>query len=306
MYGFSTTDIIAGVALIISLLGLFVSILSVFYTRAQSQYARMDVQNSYRAQLADAHRYYYEKVKEVEEKHADELTGLMDLANEALREIVVLTGSYDRTNGAPPYIRHLLHEASEMIFVAFKGQMGWQTGLNLLHRAHAFQRFEVDEELAKDAGKCADFRNATRASYFDDRNRWQEQDLLDGGNFHKLVLLFSERLRKDKSYELSEHVDRILAPVREKHASMRDSVLQSSEHLERLLREGEMAHFPLRESPLIFNRLSLRRSTFNTLSHFTIQADAATTDVAKYLYICFVLHAFAEFSSWGWEHRDLR
>lgn len=303
---FSTSDIIAGVALIVSCLGLIVSILSAFYTRRQTQYARIDAENNYRSQLADAHRYYYGHVVDIEVKHADDLKCLMALANDALREIVVMTDSFDCADRAHPYMRHLLHEASERIFVAFKGQMGWQTGLNLLHRAHAFKIFEADEELVKNAGESADFRNATRAAYFADRNRWQEQDLLRDGYFHGLVLAFSKRLRKDASRELAERVDKILAPVREKHASMRDSVLQSSEHLERFLREGEMAHFPLRESPQIFNRLSHRRATLNTLSYFSVEADGAATDAVKYLYICFVLHAFAEFSSWGWEHRDLR
>lgn len=303
---FSTSDIIAGVALIVSFFGLIVATLSAVYARRQSQYARIDAQNSYRAQLADAHRYYYAQVIEIEEKHADEIKCLMNLASDALREIVVLTGSYDCADCAHPYIRHLLHEASEMIFVAFKGQMGWQTGLNLLHRAHTFKTFEADEELAKDVGESADFRNKTRAAYFADRNRWQEQDLLSDGHFHRLVLSFSNRLRKDASLELAERVDKILVPIREKHASMRDSVLQSSELLERLLREGEMAHFSLRESPQIFDRLSHRRATLNTLSYFTVNADGAATDAAKYLYICFVLHAFAEFSGWGWKHRDLR
>jgi hypothetical protein len=303
---FSTSDIIAGIALIVSFFGLIVSILSAFYARSQSQYASIDAQNSYRAQLADAHRYYYAQVIEIEEKHADELKCLMNLASDALREIVVLTGSYDCTDGTHPYMRHLLHEASEMIFIAFKGQMGWQTGLNLLHRAHAFKTFEADEELAKDAGESVDFRNATRTAYFANRNRWQEQDLLGEGHFHRLALSFSKRLRNDASRELAERVDKILIPIREKHASIRDSVLQSSELLERLLREGEMAHFSLRESPQIFDRLSHRRATLNTLSYFTVQADSAVTDAAKYLYICFVLHAFAEFSSWGWKHRDLR
>ena len=82
-------------------------------------------------------------------------------------------------------------------------------------------------------------------------------------------------------------------------------MLQSSEELGRLLREGERAHFPLRESPQIFNRLSHRKATLNTLSCFTVHADSAHADPLKYLYICFVLHAFSDFSSWGWEHRDL-
>lgn len=54
-----------------------------------------------------------------------------------------------------------------------------------------------------------------------------------------------------------------------------------------------------------YARITYRRSTLDTLSYFTVQADGAINDTAKYLYICFALHAFSQFSSWGWEHRDL-
>lgn len=178
--------------------------------------------------------------------------------------------------------------------------------MNLLHRAQVFKRFEVDHDLAKNADITTDFRNATRLEYFKDRNAWQERDLLSNGHFHRLVQLFSKRLKTEFSAELSDNVDKILYPIQEKHSGIREAMRQSSEDLERILREGEMAHFPLHESPQIFNRLSHRRATLNTLSYFTVQADSAVTDAVKYLYICFVLHAFSEFSSWGWEHRDLR
>lgn len=300
-----TSDFIASIALAVSVLGLFVSIFSVLYAKRQSQSAHIDAQNSYRAQLTEAHRYYYQKVLDVEEKHAGELRDLMSLASDALSQVIVLADSYDREVGSHPYMRHLLHEASEMIFVAFKGQMGWQAGLNLLHRAQAFKRFEVDHDLAKSADIRTDFRNATRFEYFKDRDKWQEQDLLINGNFHRLVHLFSKRLKTEFATEFSDRVDKIIYPIKKKHAGIREAMLQSSEELGRILREGERAHFSLRESPQIFNRLSHRKATLNTLSCFTVHSDSANADPLKYLYICFVLHAFSDFSSWGWEHRDL-
>jgi hypothetical protein len=56
---------------------------------------------------------------------------------------------YDLKNHAVPYMRHLLHESSEIAYCAFKGQLGWQTGLNISHRFYQLQHCEAINAITK-------------------------------------------------------------------------------------------------------------------------------------------------------------
>lgn len=265
--------------------------------------------NDYRAQLSDQHARYREALREVKKKHKMDISRLSECASNALTSIVERSDEYDIKGHVPRYLRHLLHESSEMVFYAFRGQLAWQTGLNIAHRIYQTVHIEDNLDPSRNNFGKGDFRRTFKRKYFKDPNFYLESDLVTDRYFCSLVLELKSRIEPSRSASLLVGMQDDLIPFRSEQEKMLSSVRESVEYLDELMEEGSTELFPLQESPGLYSAIRRQKVILDTLSHLRIPVIEKTTADRYYNYVslsihaCAVLHAIQDIHSWGW-HRD--
>ena len=106
---FNFSDYLSAVALV-------VAIASAYYAKRQSDLSRIALRNDYRAHLSDKHDKYRVALKQVNGKHKEEIAHLCEEAGNTLKLIVEMFDEYDIGEHEPRYLRHLVHECSEMVY----------------------------------------------------------------------------------------------------------------------------------------------------------------------------------------------
>ncbi|HCI13521.1 MAG: hypothetical protein A2063_01565 [Gallionellales bacterium GWA2_60_142] len=293
----------------LSIIAIIVAIASAYYAKRQSDLSRIALRNDYRAHLSDKHEKYRAALKQVNDKHKKEISHLSEEAGNTLTLIVDTFDQYDIGEHELRYLRHLVHECSEMVYYAFKGQLGWQSGLNMSHRF--FQIAQVENRLEPKSNyfnQEESFRSAFKSRYLNDPNAYQEMDLLSDPYFCKLVDQIKTRVDSARRGELLLEVHKIFEPFNTLFNDLKPRINESANDLEVMLEESDLEHFKLHESPQLLERLRYKQATLETLSHLWIHeikredADRYSNYVSWCISTCAMLHAIQGFHSWGWKN----
>jgi hypothetical protein len=289
-------------------IALLVSIGCAYYAKIQSKYARLAFSDTRRAHLSNNHKSYYQKLVGAQNQLKPDLRLLSEKASAVLTSIVDLCDSHDKSPKSGRYLRHLVHEAAEMIFTAFNGQLGWQSGRNITYRFYQFKHCEQDLNPCQHYSGNEEFRRTLHAAFRGNPNAFQEAELLKDAYFCELVEQARSRLDEKKAHKLLLLIQEMLNDFIKYYDDLRPQLIEKSDYLEGLLKEGEMEHFKLSESYTIHRALSYRKVTLNSLYylHFPrISQDIArhiSTPTSYVIYTCALLHAIQSFHSWGWEY----
>lgn len=291
---------------ILSFAAILISGLSAYYARGQRDLAHTANETIYRAQLAERHEKYRVALKRENEVHKEELRALSSSATAALRKVIDIFDDFDIEEARPRYLRHILHESSEMVYYAFKGQLGWQSGANISGRIYQFVWIENNLEPCRRYFDQDFSREAWAQAYFKGENSYLEQFLLKDKYFCGLIQELNRRLDPSDGPELLRQVLGAIENFVVLLKRAQPGIYKSSELLGEMLEESEQEHFPLRKSPDLFNRLNYGKSTLEIMSCLLIPS-IRPEDVDKYknfvsisVYLCAVLHAVEGFYSWGW------
>jgi len=296
---FTPSDYIAATALLIA-------IASAYYTKKQSDQAKISSHNDYRAHLAEKHDDYRKALKEATEKHKLDIRRLSTEAGSALNLIICLFDRYDTKPNVTRPLRHLIHECSEMVYYAFKGQLGWQTGLNISHRFAQVMHAEIRSSITPSTLDFGAYRSSFEQQYLKNPNVFQEAELLSSAYFLDMVSQVRERMDASKCGDLLLEIQEILLPLNRHLQEIQQSIGETAERLEELLEDNELDQFSLDESPKLYDRLRYRKSTYETLSHLrphevdSSYADKYYNFVSVSIYNCAILQALQGFESWGW------
>ncbi|MCL2635478.1 MAG: hypothetical protein FWD50_02460 [Betaproteobacteria bacterium] len=281
-------------------------IANTYYQKKQSDSSKFDSLNNYKARLSESHEKYRVALKKVNDRHKEEVATLSQAAGNALVAVVGLFDRYDVCELRAPYLRHLVHECSEMIYYAFKGQLGWQTGLNISHRFCQMKHLEDRLEPQFDYFNKEGFRCLFENMYFDDENSYQETCLLNDNYFCGLVGQVKQRLNSAKKGELLLHIQDALQSFNDLFNSLKPGFGKSADYLKEVLEESELDHFKLSESPELLERLWCKKAMLDILRNIQLQeiagdcADRYYNYVSLSIYTCAILHAVQGVHSWGW------
>ncbi|TWJ13184.1 hypothetical protein [Geobacter argillaceus] len=301
--GFNASDYLSTAALV-------VSFASAYYTKKQSDSSRIASTNDYRAHLSDKHDKYRTALKQVNDKHKEDIAYLSQEAGNALQIIVEIFDQYDTHNHETRYLRHLVHECSEMVYYAFKGQLGWQTGLNISHRFFQMTHLEDRVEPHLNYFNQDEFRVFFESRYFNNQNAFQETKLLKDTYFCSLVNQIKQRIDSTRRGELLLEIQEVCRPFNSSFKDLKPKISESANYLQETLEESDLEHFPLHESPELYRRLKYKKATLDTLSNLRLQeidrnnADRFYNYVSLSIYTCAILHAIQGFYSWGWNRQD--
>ncbi|MGV2292259.1 hypothetical protein AAHK20_26380 [Trinickia sp. YCB016] len=289
----------------IALAAFAVASMSALYTKKQSDIARLSLRNAYRAQVSGEHSRYREAFRAIRKKHRDEIGKLSRLAGDTLVRVINEFDAYDIAEHAVRPLRHLLHESSEMVFDAFKGQLAWQTGANISMRFHHIVR--IEDYLEPSANYfAADDDRIFEAKYLADKNAYLESMLPKDRYFCSLVHELKSRIDPARAAELLIAIQDELEQFRNLHQEIAPSLRDTGAVLDELIEEGITEHFPLTESPQLFSAMRRQRAILDSLSELRIpqvERDSAhhyRNFVSLGIQACAVLHAIQGVHSWGW------
>ncbi|MCQ9617050.1 hypothetical protein L1889_10330 [Paenalcaligenes niemegkensis] len=289
---------------------LIVSIISAAYTKSQSRSAALSRHNDYRAHLAEHHQIYLEALRASRQAHKANLTELANLARSTLSEIVEFVDNFDIQRSSGTWqrpLRHVLHECAEIVFYALKGQLAWQSGLNISSRLYQISRVEFDLEPTQKGFLGPNFRQAFEWQYLKEPNTYQECMLTHDPYFCDLVEQLRSRIDPSRSTEWTSLLQQKLAPFVALHKSKSDLLKAEAESLEEIIAEGKVQHFSLTESPILYASLKKQQTTLETLSSILLPR-ISERDAHHYsnyasisLTICATMFVVANSDNWGWE-----
>ncbi|WP_455814047.1 hypothetical protein [Pseudomonas graminis] len=286
---------------------LIVSIASMRYAKKQVQQAQISANNDYRSHLAEQHAPYRKVLKQIRHQHKEQIAHLSRLAGSTLTSVVHSFDEYDTTNHTPRYLRHLLHESSEMVFWAFRGQLAWQTAENLTWRLAAF--IYVEDNLHPTDGNSGqnDFRQFAQQKYLSNPNHLLENDLKNDRYFCQMLSELKSRIAPARNAELLVTQQQNIAPFRAELARLQPQFKASAATLEEMIAEGITEHFSLTESAELYQAMKKNTAILNTLSQLRFQ-DISEEYAGKYsnvvslsIHTCAVLHMIQGVSMWGVE-----
>ncbi|WP_455819905.1 hypothetical protein [Pseudomonas cerasi] len=286
---------------------LIVSITSLRYSKKQVQQAQISANNDYRSHLAEQHAPYRKVLKKIRHQHKEQITHLSRLAGSTLTSVVHSFDEYDAKNHTPRYLRHLLHESSEMVFWAFHGQLAWQTAENLTWRLSAFIYIEDNLNPTDDNSGENDFRRFSQHKYLSNPNRLLESDLKNDRYFCHMVSELKSRILPARNAELLLTLQQNIAPFRAELARLQPQFEASAAMLEELMAEGITEHFSLTESAELYQAMRKNTAKLKTLSQLRFQdiseeyADKYSNAVSLSIHTCAVLHMIQGVSMWGIE-----
>lgn len=291
----------------LSIAAFVVSALTAFYTKKQIDLTKSALGNTYRTQISDQHARYREAFSETKRKHKDAIQAMSRIAGDALLQITNRADECDTSRHTGRPLRHLLHESSEMIFYAFKGQLAWQTTENINMRLHRFVHIEDDlnptiDHYARDGGGGRLFER----KYLNDLNSYIECTLEDDRHFCSLVSELRSRLDRSKSVDFLVGIQADLEDFRKKQSDVTSSFVESATYLSDLIEEDKFGHFPLRESPQLYDAMRRQIAILNGMAKLRVP-EVASKDAHHYLnyvsmsiHTCAILHIFQGAHSWGW------
>ena len=298
-----------GLTEILSLAALVVSAFSMLYAKKQSDFAKKNYFNDYRSHLSQSHLVYRKALIKAQNKHKDDLHQLSILAGETLVKIVNHFDRYDTSHNAERYLRHLLHESSEIVFRTFQGQLSWQTAENISHRF--FQICFIEDELnpIKNIFGEGSFRKTINSMYDSNPNAYLEENLVKDVYFCNLVLEMKSRIDQSKLQELMSDLQEEMIKFNMLHNDLKPALSKSADYLNKLIRQGNKEHFQLRESQQLFNEMEKMKTTLNTLSYINMPEQLDNSFTGRYyfalsrsIYLCALLHAIHSLHSWGWSY----
>ncbi|HGH4616506.1 TPA: hypothetical protein ACOEGY_002791 [Enterobacter bugandensis] len=300
-----------GLTEILSFAALIVSALSMLYAKKQSDFAKKDHFNDYRSHLSQSHLKYRSALTETQKKHKNDLIKLSRLAGETLIRIVNHFDQYDTNQHAERYLRHLLHESSEMVFRTFQGQLAWQTSENISHRFYQISFLEDNLNPIKNIFGDRSFRKKIHSKYDLDPNAYLEADLLNDTYFCNLVLEMKARVDQSKLQELMSNVQKEMINFNMLHNNLKADLSISANYLDDLILQGNKEHFPLRESPQLYSEIKRTKTQLKTLGYINIPEDLDKSfsgrnyfSISKSIYLCALLHAIQCLHSWGWDYEQ--
>ena len=301
MTAFNLSDYLASAALV-------ASAISALYAKRQSEWAKISSTNDYRTQLSEQHARYRLVLAEVRRRHKPDLSQLSESAASALTKIINRADDLDnRIEGSCAHLRHVLHECSEMAFYAFRGQLAWQTGLNITWRISHLTSVEDNLEPDTDYFSKGDAQASFRRRYWEDPNAMLEIDLKHDRRFCNLVSQLKSRINPESRIDFLVGIQEDLAAFRATHETSRTGFCQSVEQLDEMLEEGKIEHFRLEESPQLYNAIQRQKTVLDTLSNLSIPL-IELEDAVHYrnyvsiaVHACTVLHAISRVHSWGWD-----
>lgn len=291
----------------LSIVALAVSIASAYYSKKQRDLSEIALHNTYRAQLTDNHNKYRIALKQVNDKHKNEISLLSQKAGNALTTIVDMFDLYDNKQHKIPYLRHLIHECSEMVYYAFNGQLGWQTG-RISHRFFQMTHLEDRLEPRRYYFTQDECSRIFESQYFKDPNKFQETELMHDIHFCSLVNQIKERIDFSRKAELLLNIQMNLKTFNTLFKDLKPKIAESASYLKEILEESDLEHFKLLESPELCERLIDTKAKLDTLSKLQIQeidreyADKYYNYVSLSIHTCAILHAIEGFQSWGWQY----
>ena len=279
--------------------------------KKQSDFAKKDHFNDYRSHLSQSHLKYRSALTETQKKHKNDLIKLSRLAGETLIRIVNHFDQYDTNQHAERYLRHLLHESSEMVFRTFQGQLAWQTSENISHRFYQISFLEDNLNPIKNIFGDRSFRKKIHSKYDLDPNAYLEADLLNDTYFCNLVLEMKARVDQSKLQELMSNVQKEMINFNMLHNNLKADLSISANYLDDLILQGNKEHFQLRESPQLYSEIKRTKTQLKTLSYINIPEDLDKSfsgrnyfSISKSIYLCALLHAIQCLHSWGWDYEQ--
>ncbi len=298
-----------GLTEILSLAALIVSAFSMLYAKRQSEFAKKDHINAYRSHLSQSHLEYRKALIETRKKHEVQLHELSVLAGTILTNIVNHFDQYDTMPSGKRYLRHLLHESSEIVFRTFQGQLSWQTAENISHRI--FQTSFIEDELNPIQNIFGEksFRANIKTKYSSNPNAYLEADLVNDIYFCELISEIMIRIDTSKTHELMSCLRKEVNTFNQLHNNLKPQFTKSATYLKELIHQGEKEHFQLRESNQLYYEMKKVQSTLNTLGYISIPEEINRPfngkyhfSISKSVHICTLLHAIQSLHSWGWNH----
>ena len=273
-----------GLTEILSFAALIVSAFSMLYAKKQSDFAKRNHFNDYRSHLSQSHLAYRKALIKTQNKHKNDLLELSRLAGETLVKIVNHFDRYDTNQHAERYLRHLLHESSEMVFRTFQGQLAWQTSENISHRLYQIS-----------------------LKYHLEPNTYLEADLVNDTYFCNLVLEMKARLDQSKLQELMSNVQKEMINFNTLYNNLKANLTISANYLDELILQGNKEHFQLRESPQLYSEMKRTKTQLRTLGYINMPEGLDKSfsgklyfSISKSIHLCALLHAIQCLHSWGW------
>lgn len=296
-----------GLPEILSFAALIVSLFSMLYTRKQSEFARKEYINTYRSHLSESHSSYRKTLIEIQKKHKNGLSELSNHAGKTLNNIVHHFDQYDNSSHSERYLRHLLHESSEITFLTFQGQLAWQTAENISHRI--FQTSFIEDQLNPINNFLGpnSFREKIKEKYLSNPNKHLEHDLINDIYFCNLVLEIKERINQLRMDDLMDHLQKEITLFNQLHNNLKSELSRSATILEELIYQGNKEHFSLRESYQLYKEMEKTQTILNTISYISIPENINKSlngnyyySISKSIHACTILHALQCIHSWGW------
>lgn len=298
-----------GLTEILSFAALVVSALSLLYAKKQSELAKNDHLNAYRYHLSQSHSAYRKALIEIQKKHENDLNELSILAGKMLTNIVHHFDTYDINRPDNRYLRHLLHESSDIVFCTFKGQLAWQTAENISHRLSQISFIEDNLNPIKNIFEGGSFREVINSKYNSNPNTYLESYLINDIYFCDLVSEIKSRVDQSKTQELMTCLQKEIVVFNQLHSKLKPELSKSADYLKELIYQGGKEHFQLRESYQLFKEIKKTQTTLNTLSYINTPEMIDRPlygkyhySVSKSIHICTLLHAIQCFNSWGWDY----
>lgn len=301
------SDFTAICAFVVSVLSLLVSFFSVYYTKGQRDIALI-------AQISTSHERYRELARSLKTQHREALEKLGSTAYDAYFHLVAALDGFDadtQESSSASYVRplrHLISEAADMLFYAFKGQLGLQSGVNIAMRFSWMATLE-DKLKPIDTGEAAsDFRRRLEAQYRQDPDGYQETALLSNVHFCQLVSELQHRIVPARRVDLLLLLLEVLAPVRAQLKNVVLDVAPSVAEIEDALDDNVMDHFRLESSVQLHKRLQSMRTQFETLENLRLFHASAETLHHYRNYVSITIQAstmllvLANLGNWGWDN----
>ena len=306
IFNFGTSEFLSATSLAVAIMAAIYSRSQSQSAKKQSEFAKISAMNDHRAQLAVNHARFRNAHREIKNKHKSEIRNLSQLAGDALDAIIHRFDEFDIDGHAPRRLRHLLHESSEMVFYALRGELSYQTGLNISRRFYQFSQIETALKPNANHFGGSGFRRVFKLKSRVQRAVSLEIDLPTDQHFCNLVAELKQRVAPSRRAEALMGIQADLVEFRAEHERMRSGLRESAECLSELIDEGSTEHFPLSESAELHDAMKRQEAILDILSCLNIPvidaefADRYANYISQSIYACAVLHAVQGIHSWGW------
>ena len=260
-------------SLIVSLISALIAVWAIIVSRRTANEQRQVAQHAHLLEVrnlaATHHGKYSELLFAVRSDIQETKDHVANSSRDAFGELCDLFDRFGDSEGGRP-TRHLFHEICESIYEAFRPQLTWQTGLNLLHRYQVFRHVEDEiqvspadrEELEAEAAREA---LDLRREYKRDPNRALERLVMSSSRFRLSVLALQDRIDAESGNRLLQAALPPLIKYVQVHESVVGQFRQAHETLANALKRNELEEFPLRGSGGLYAAYERELAKLNAL-----------------------------------------